>query len=140
MVIFTGTKNFAGSVKMNDEIKRRLLAYLDKFEGSVDKAVDFTAEQMPLYLTELCQYTIVHSIMVTAIFAAFAFAIWLFMIVLVLKDKDDDRVEKLVVGHFFFAILMFIPATIVVDIASDGVKAYFAPRVFVVDKITELVK
>ncbi len=125
---------------MNDEIKRRLLAYLDKFEGSVDKAVDFTAEQMPLYLTELCQYTIVHSIMVTAIFAAFAFAIWLFMIVLVLKDKDDDRVEKLAIGHFLLALIMFVPATVVIDIACDGIKAYFAPRVFVVDKIIELAK
>lgn len=125
---------------MNDEIKRRLLAYLDKFEGSVDKAVDFTAEQMPLYLTELCQYTIVHSIMVTAAFAALALVVWLFMIVLVFKEKDGDRVEDLAIGHLFFAILMFIPTAMVVDIASDGVKAYFAPRVFVVDKITELVK
>lgn len=125
---------------MNDEIKRRLLVYLDKFEGSVEKAVDFTAEQMPLYLTELCQYTVVQAIIVVAAVAFFAMASWLFMIFIIWKQEDSDRVGTLMFGHLFWLIVMIIPGLMVVDQARDGLKAYFAPRVFVVDKITELVK
>ena len=125
---------------MNDEIKRRLLVYLDKFEGSVDKAVDFTAEQMPLYLTELCQYTVVQSLIVVAAVAFFAMASWLFMIFVIWKQEDCDRVGTLVICHIFWLTVMIIPGLMVADHASDGLKAYLAPRVFIVDKLTELVK
>ena len=128
---------------MNDEIKQRLLTYLDSVEGSIEKAVDFTSDQVPLYVQELCHYGAVSN----AIPAAMILALWLGLFIAAVavnvaarKEKADDRLG--VFGLSMFALIVgsaFCGAGFC-DFGSEAYKAAYCPRVYVVEQIHELVK
>lgn len=129
---------------MDEALKERLIRYLDSVEGKVDKAIDFTAEQTPLYVQELCQYGAVNH--ATAIVIA-AFAITSIMLAYVIlffmtRNIQDDEPRYMLRG---FGL---IPVAFVSLFAGGSIekhvpelyKCVYCPRVYIVEQISNMVK
>lgn len=128
---------------MNEEIKQRLLTYLDSVEGSIEKAVDFTSDQVPLYVQELCHYGAVSN----AIPAVLILAAWLGLFIVAVavnvaarNEKADDRWGCFGLTLFAFVVGSAFCGLGICKCGAEAYKAAYCPRVYVVEQIHELVK
>ncbi len=128
---------------MNDEIKERLIRYLDSVEGKVEKAIDFTSDQVPLYVQELCQYGAVSNLIVVGfclialILIVVAFAVANFL------ARKCDLVDRGGVAAVSFVIAAGVAGFIslaMIDAGREAYKAAYCPRVYVVEQIGKLTK
>lgn len=129
---------------MNEEIKQRLFKYLDSVEGSIEKAVDFTSDQVPLYVQELCHYGAVSNGLPAAMSVAGMMLLTIIYAVTVgMSGKAEcpvDRNMGRAVSTLVWLMLLFGLSTHAVDYGSEAYKAAYCPRVYVVEQIHELVK
>lgn len=128
---------------MNDEIKQRLLTYLDSMEGSIEKAVDFTSDQVPLYVQELCQYGVFSN----SIPVLIAVTVWVLAVLTCLvfnyairKEDREDRAAAFCLSLAGMTVLTAFIGSLACDYGSEAYKAAYCPRVYVVEQIHELVK
>lgn len=129
--------------KLTEELATTIEWLRTSAQAGADTAGPFIAEQTPLYIEELIQYTIVWTV--------FKAAMWLGLLILVgvlmfiahrIGRKVDGDNGELFLQALFPAVVAFLGlmplcgtlSSIGVD---EGIK-YTAPRVFVVDKLTEL--
>lgn len=128
---------------MDEQVKNKLLQYLETVEGSVQKAVDFTSDQVPLYVKELCEYGFFdHGI--TAI-TCLTGAIIIFMVCLIVNFLCRKLpVEiRLILGMSSIFLLMLFGGLLTESTlrhAKEAYKCKYAPRVYIVEKIHELTK
>jgi len=126
------------TVEINEEVKQKMIEYLQSFEAGIKKAGEFSAEQAPLVVQEFLAWEFWSS------FVAFLICSLLTAITLGVSawwwknDKSDLETKCLVVLIPVLAcVFMQIP---VWTNAYNAGKVAVAPRIVVLEKISELVK
>lgn len=124
----------------------RLSRWADSMEEKAGKVADWGSEEVPEYIRELIQWEItsnlllIGALVVVIVVAAFALRVLYYRVAI--NDKLPEEVMSLLVAF------LGVPAIIVIGVstfhsywaAERAAKAYVAPRVVVVEKITALVK
>jgi hypothetical protein len=125
------------TVEINEEIKTKVVEYLQNFEAGVKKASEFSAEQAPLVVREFLAWEIARN----SLFAIVLGAALLTVLVVAyrLQSKTDDPELKVIL--WLCAAVPLVGFGIGFGTcAEDAGKAYLAPRIVVLEKISELVK
>lgn len=123
-------------MEINEEIKTKMVEYLQTFEAGVRKAGEFSAEQAPLVVQEFLAWEITRN---------GSFAILLAVLLLVCLSvsvcthrrlEGEDRAFL----WLFAAVPLIAFSVAMVSCAERAGKAYLAPRIVVLEKISELVQ
>lgn len=124
---------------MNDELKTRLIKYLDYLEEVGAKGADFVADQAPETVRQFVQWEIVYHgtcasacllVILVAAFANWRFTKW------ISKQRDPWEFGAIYMANIF---LIFPVAGICANV-PPALKAYIAPNVFLIEKAAELIK
>lgn len=124
-------------MEINEEIKQKMVEYLQTFEAGVKKAGEFSAEQAPLVVQEFLAWefwgnaipaVLVLLIMLTALVSTAV--IW---------KKSDDIDWRMGSGLITGLSVLFLTIPFSIT-ASQACKVAIAPRIVVLEKISELVK
>jgi len=124
------------SVEVNEEIKTKMIDYLQTFEAGVKKAGEFSAEQAPLVVQEFLHWEVVRNSCFGVIAAILTLVVLATAIRYHFKLDGEDKV--------FVWLLVAVP--LVMFGVGCGTcferagKAYCAPRIVVLEKISDLVK
>lgn len=130
--------------EMNEQIQQEILKYLQAFEVGVEQAGTFTAEQVPLVVQEFIRWQIWGNLL-----EVLYFGLSLFICYKLFLKLKKDLLEFVVKNKYTSgAEVLYIPLTIVALIfaifffcaLSSAAKALVAPRVVVIEKISELTK
>lgn len=125
-------------MEINEEIKQKMVQYLQTFEAGVKKAGEFSAEQAPLVVQEFLAWEFWSSFVAFAIcslivlLVAGAFIYWL-------RGTKEDTEFKVLVGVVPGMVCLFMQIPIWTNAYNAG-KVAVAPRIVVLEKISELVK
>jgi hypothetical protein len=128
---------------MNDELKEKLMHYLETIEKGVNQGADFVAEQAPLYVQEFLAWEFWQHC-ISAI--AFALAI---IVILALgwnfsammknsknREANDMRLAPLVASLLLAGILL----PILIFEVKQALKVELAPRVVIVESLRKAMK
>lgn len=123
---------------MNEQIQQEILKYLQAFSAGIEKAGAFTAEQAPLVVQEFLSWQVWGNlIFISLVNVIFSFYCYLVSKVFTSENfncEHDKHCAKIVL--FFVSISFYTLATL--DAYKDAGKALIAPRVVVIEKISEL--
>ena len=151
---------------MEEELKGRLLKYLDSVESKVSDATDFVLDQAPALAQEIIRWEIVSNSLCFCIAIAVTLAIfkgqwmllkWIRACTDAGKISEQDHVRPQVVPdvlgedcdlEFILPVSLFFPPVIMLAILIPSLccypnrilKAAIAPRLVIVEKIGDLVK
>jgi hypothetical protein len=124
---------------VNKELQDRLLEYLGSLDGAVRQAGGFVAEQAPLVAQEWLAWQVWSNLAAAIVWLVLAIACgvvarrcWIG------QQKNDDA--PWFIGYVCGGLGAFVFVIISVVCAYESGKAHFAPRVTVLEKITELAK
>lgn len=122
---------------MDAELQKRMLEYLDTLEGTVKAGADFAADQVPLLAQEWLAWCFWSSVLGAAasivVCLILGFTCWMLGRV---KDPNEGHVVAFIICCGL-AVLLFIPAA---ACTVQAVKVKVAPRVVLLEKISELAK
>lgn len=123
-------------MEINEEVKQKMIEYLQSFEAGIKKAGEFSAEQAPLVVQEFLRWEIVRN-------GAFAVATGLLMLVVlataVRYHFKVEGEEKAFV--WLFAAIPLVAFGIGFGASAEKAgKAWLAPRIVVLEKISTLVQ
>jgi hypothetical protein len=115
---------------MNEEMKSKVLQYLQGMESRLGKAEGFVIEQAPLYVQELLMWHFWSNMLGAAVLLVIAAVIAGLFVYAVRKDYETLPAAILIGIPICFCFL--IGSTLLV---SSSVKAKIAPRLVVVEHI-----
>lgn len=124
-------------MEINEEIKQKMVEYLQTFEAGVKKAGEFSAEQAPLVVQEFLAWefwgnaipaVVVLVLMLTAM-----------IVTAVIWKKSDDIDWRMGSGLVTGLGVLFLTIPFCIT-ASNACKVAVAPRIVVLEKISELVR
>lgn len=125
-------------MEINEELKKKMVEYLTVLERDLKTVKDFSAEQVPLLVQEYLNW-IFWSNCFGAILALIAMIIVAIIWRKIYKTADGDTADQiltLIMGSLFmvaFSIPMFAHFT-------QAAKVHIAPRVVIIEKVSEIVK
>jgi hypothetical protein len=123
---------------MKEETEEKLLGMLEWVEGVTKSGGEFLSEQTPLYIQELLHYHFWTSAVIWG-FAGLTLIPIIFGVMKVKKMFDDNEEDYRVIWFLVFIVyLITTPPTLYHN--SDWIKIKLAPRVYVVDYVTEKLK
>lgn len=129
---------------MNENLEQKLIEYMDKTAGAVEKVAELSMEQAPLIVKEYIMWGIVSGV--------YSFFAYIFLIVLACvglkilwkvteyepKGRFNDgfgyQISR-VIGGGVIALFISINAHAAFSNLEKAIKAYAAPRVYVIDKL-----
>ena len=125
---------------MSEEIKENISELLE----FVNQTKDFAVEQAPLLIKELIQFTIYESIfnLVTVALIGVTFIICGYLV----KRNWDYLYEKdwgaviMPVGMIAIVIYMTVGSILTYESTSNLIKANYAPRLLIIEKLTGAIK
>lgn len=129
--------------QVSDDVRERVMRYMDAIEATASDAGEFVTEQMPLVAQEYLQWLWLDAVITAAAMAAVVMVAvigcifaWVHTRNAYTRDDEELRTFSLtvtaVVGIFFGGLA--------VAYALDAVKVSVAPRVVLLEKVAELVK
>jgi hypothetical protein len=123
-------------MEINEEVKQKMIEYLQSFEAGIKKAGEFSAEQAPLVVQEFLRWEIVCN-------GAFAVAAGMLLIVFLAAairyHFKVDGEEKVFV--WLVASVPLVAFGIGFGTCAERAgKAWLAPRIVVLEKISTLVQ
>lgn len=123
-------------MEMNEEVKQKMIEYLQSFEAGIKKAGEFSAEQAPLVVQEFLQWEIIRN----GVFGVcFAFLLLASIATAVRYHFKAEGEEKAFV--WLFAAIPLIAFGVSLGACTERAgKAFFAPRIVVLEKISTLVQ
>jgi hypothetical protein len=125
------------TVEINEEIKTKMVEYLQTFEAGVKKAGEFSAEQAPLVVQEFLAWEIARNGLFAVVLGAALFGV--LAVAYRLQSKTDDLELKFLI--WLCSSVPLVAFAIGFGICAENAgKAYLAPRIVVLEKISELVK
>ena len=128
---------------MDEEIKKKMLSYIEVMEGVVKQGTDFELDQTPLALHEFVAYSRVYSTCYVCV-GLLAVAAGLFFASRAFKKEswpDHQEVPCGVAYVVLAAILLVMAAPCILKGNFDtAVKSWVAPRVLILDKLNEMRK
>jgi hypothetical protein len=123
-------------VEINDEVKAKMLEYLQQLEAGVKSAADFSAEQAPLVVQEFLLWILISNAVAASFLGSLVLATLILSVVMYRRSDSEER--------FFIWLFAAIPLTVFsagccASLHEAG-KAYIAPRVVVLEKISSLME
>lgn len=114
------------------DIEQKLIEYMDKTAGAIEKVTELSIEQAPLIVREYVSWGIVDGL-ITGISFSLLLILTLFFAVKIWKYNEnlDARMSVIMTASFLALSFMFCGFTAY----SHAAKAYFAPRVYVIEKL-----
>ena len=129
---------------MNEELRTRLIRYLDVLEDAGKKGAEFVSDQAPETVKQFVQWEIVYNSMFAAAFLALCVAIcviYRFVYVRAVKMTDEaDRGICLAFGGIIWIAVLIGSGHEMIHHAACATKAYVAPNVFLIEKAADLLK
>lgn len=129
--------------QISDEVRERVTRYMDAIEATASDAGEFVTEQMPLVAQEYLQYLWIDAVVTAAALAAVVVVAvigcilaWTHTRNSYTRDDEELRAASVVVTA---AVCIFFGGA-AVKYALDAVKVSVAPRVVLLEKVSELVK
>lgn len=123
-------------MEINEEIKQKMVQYLQSFEAGLKQAGEFSAEQAPLVVQEFLAWEFWYH---AAMSVCFGIALGIVMKLVTDWWPKLDQFDRIGFGMVTaIAILGFSVGT--VTSAFGAAKVAIAPRIVVLEKISELVK
>ena len=123
-------------MEINEEIKQKMIEYLQSFEAGIKKAGEFSAEQAPLVVQEFLRWELISN----ALFGITTGVLFVIFLIVALRYHFKTEGEFKIFVWLFAAIpLVFSFVGSAAGFEASG-KAYFAPRIVVLEKIATLVK
>jgi hypothetical protein len=125
-------------VEINEEIKQKMVEYLQSFEAGMKKAGEFSAEQAPLVVQEFLAWEFWSAFAAFLICSIIAVAtigtcIWWW------RSSKEETEFKALICLIPVLLCLFLQIPIWTSAYSAG-KVAVAPRIVVLEKISELVK
>ncbi len=123
---------------MDEELKLKMLEYLQEIEKSAGQVTDFAIEQTPLVIQEFLAWQIACGTL-AIIVSVIGIVVGIVACRLVLRKVETP--DEKAFGCFLVAAVTIVPFGILGGTSIAGVtKAVVAPRVVVLEKISDLVK
>lgn len=125
---------------MDKDVTDKVSAILGFIQAGVEKTSDFAVEQIPIVAKEILQYGFIHSIVCGLIALAIGVVVMkLFLRFLAWLKKEGDLSDGAP-----FSLFLLLPALVCLCIAysffDDAVKIKFAPRVYLIEYVSNLSK
>jgi len=125
---------------VDEELKKRLLDYMDTLDGAVREGGDFVLEQSPLVVQEYITYSrVVHTSLVLL-----AFAIAAAMVFVCIKygkslsnTRNDGVMILSIIGAFVAPITVM---GLLIKNLDPCIMSWFAPRLLILEKVADLIK
>ena len=139
---------------MNEELKTQLAAAtadtLAQVQAWADAGADFASREAPLLATEIITWGIVSNSARAAIYAALTLALWalatyvfkLARIEHLCKKDRRDYDDGYLFGYTITGIIVLVsvlPLSSTADRVLDALRAYFAPRLYLLQELGRLV-
>lgn len=122
---------------MNDELQKKLVEYLGSVERMANDAILVGKEEIPQYLRELIKWEIVSH----GMWAVLCFAIVPACLpVIYWAWKNKDEICDVIPLAMFPGVGAIVAICIGVGHVEASAKAYFAPRVLLVEKLSSMVR
>lgn len=122
---------------MDEKVTEKVLSYIDGLENRLSSIEGFAASEVPLYVQELLNYHFYYySAQVFGSFLICAFLCWLLWWLVKTAAESKETISAVI----FWLCLIFIPAVVFFEGASKLFKISIAPRVYLVDHITDQLK
>lgn len=128
---------------MNEELQAKMIKYFGGLENAVEKTMDFTVEQAPLVVQDIITWGIVSSLITVALLILLIvvsrFLIKKLVAIVVEGVQEEDKKFAAVAIWGIYCVLAAIPTTISIQESLTAAKAYFAPRLYVLEEIKDFV-
>ena len=123
---------------MDEELKLKMLEYLQEIEKSAGQVTDFAIEQTPLVIQEFLAWHIAGGVL-AIIVSVIGIVVGIVACRLVLRNMAEGQDKAL--AFMLAGVMTFLPFSIIGCInVAKVTKAIVAPRVVVLEKISDLVK
>lgn len=126
---------------MNEQMQQEILKYLQTFQSGVEKAGTFTAEQAPLVIQEFIRWEIFGNLFIGIILSLFGYYFVKLYVRLYKQNEKksyDERNDDIGLMGVFGGIFILTIFTGVICVFSHTLKAIVAPRIVIIEKISEL--
>ena len=126
---------------MTPEVEKKLLEYLGVLENTIKEGKDFTIQQAPEVAKEIVSYGFASNLIcsVCLIFAIFGSAIFAVKLAKwAVKEIKDPFPAFLIIAVWLFLVMFILPFTFTQ--INQTAKAYFAPKLYVIDYLRSEVK
>lgn len=130
-------------MEVNDEVKVRLIKYLDNVEELVRKGADLAQDQLPAIAQEIIAWnrasTTVALLFSVGLVALGVYAIWQLFKHGTAADKRHESSEPYAVCAVFSGIVSLFGFIATLYNTMPCVKAWFAPRLVLLETLRDLV-
>ena len=123
-------------MEVNEEVQQKMLEYLQTFEQGIKKAGEFSAEQAPLVVQEFLQWVIVSNV----VLGILAGGLLLLSVSIAIRYHWKLEGEDKAFLWLFAAVPIIAFGIAFVTCGERAGKAWIAPRIVVLEKISTLVK
>ena len=131
---------------MNEELKDRLVSYLDKLENVVEKTGDFASEQIPDVAQQYINWIIAENTIYAVMWLTMSIGTAYFARFFYKKLNEHGKVDASYQGSEYIPVVLssiFIFALCLpcfINYSLHATKAIVAPKVVIVEKLAELAK
>lgn len=122
------------------QIKDKLIDYVVGVEDGVKQLVDFSSEQIPLLVQEIVTFSVIQAGIYSVIslaLAGFSTAVVTYSVKSLRKELDNDGMWGMLVLSSIAMVVSFFTG---ISHLIFVLKAYFAPRLFMLEYIREFIK
>lgn len=122
------------------QIKDKLIDYMVGVEDGVKQLVDFSSEQIPLLVQEIVTFSVIQAGIYSVIslaLAGFSTAVVTYSVKSLRKELDNDGMWGMLVLSSIAMVVSFFTG---ISCLIFALKAYFAPRLFMLEYIREFIK
>ena len=125
---------------MNDELKQKMVEYLEQLESGLKTAADFSAEQAPLVVQEYLNWMFLNSLAggVCCGLAALVLSFAATKVVQHMLSENDT--EGACIGGFVLGAFAVFASAGSIGQLLFAAKVCIAPRVVILEKISELLR
>ena len=122
-------------MELNEEVKQKMIEYLQSFEAGVKTAAEFSAEQAPLVVQEYLAW-IFFAKLAQCLLSLVALCVATYLgWKLSKKLYESDRIGLYIFGPF----VGFVLSAFAIDGGYHAAKVAIAPRVVVLEKVSDII-
>jgi hypothetical protein len=125
---------------MNEDLKTKLLEYLDKLDSGVKTATDFSVEQAPLVIKEYLDWIFWFNTTWGLVWLTICMVIILAAATVVKLALKDEEYGAAALITLMTAVVLIIPIYWTIAYTLEAIQVVIAPRIVLLEKISELIK
>jgi len=116
---------------MDKELQAKLVSYFGSLDNALDKTMDFTTEQAPLVVQDIITWGIFSSLLGVGLCLLSMIGARILMKKVTEQVRDEDKLPI----RFIYYVFLSIPIIISIYHLEIASKAFFAPRLYVLEQI-----